>query len=173
VRSKQLEKENAMSATGLPVFDKTIQTTNLWLDEIIERLGPDRQHAWKVLSTVLHKVRDRLPLGEAVHLGAQLPLIVRGVYYDQFTPSRQPTDWDLERFVAEVNAWLADTRPTDPTDAIRAVFRTLSRNITPGEIENIQNALPADLRAFWKAAEEAIVPPLDGTSGRIDSGPQS
>ena len=71
-----------MSANGLEVFDKTIQTTNIWLNEIMERLGPDRQVAWKVLSTVLHKLRDRLPLELAAHLGAQLPLLVRGVYYD-------------------------------------------------------------------------------------------
>ena len=42
-----------MSATGLEVFDKTLQATNIWLGEIMERLGPDRQVAWKVLSTVL------------------------------------------------------------------------------------------------------------------------
>ena len=51
-----------MSATGLDVFDKTLQTTNIWLDEITERIGPDRQLAWKVLSVVLHKLRDRMPV---------------------------------------------------------------------------------------------------------------
>ena len=32
-----------MSATGLDVFDKTLQTTNIWLDEVMSVLGPDRQ----------------------------------------------------------------------------------------------------------------------------------
>jgi hypothetical protein len=49
-----------MSATGLDVFDKTLQTTHVWLDEISEALGPDRKLAWKVLSVVLHKLRDRM-----------------------------------------------------------------------------------------------------------------
>ena len=75
-----------MSASGLDVFDKTLQTTHLWLDEIQAELGPDRQVAWKVLSVVLHKLRDRLPVQLAAHLGAELPLLVRGVYYDQFQP---------------------------------------------------------------------------------------
>jgi hypothetical protein len=57
-----------MSATGLDVFDKTLQTTNSWLDEISDALGPDRKLAWKVLSVVLHKLREsmhgvRRPLG--------------------------------------------------------------------------------------------------------------
>ena len=80
-----------MSANGLEVFDKTIQTTHIWLNEITEVIGPHRQLAWKVLSTVLHKLRDRLPVEVAAHLGAQLPLLVRGVYYDQFQPAKQPT----------------------------------------------------------------------------------
>ncbi|TMJ79725.1 MAG: DUF2267 domain-containing protein, partial [Alphaproteobacteria bacterium] len=52
-----------MSATGLDVFDKTLQTTNIWLDEIMGKLGPDRQVAWHVLSAVLHALRDRLQTG--------------------------------------------------------------------------------------------------------------
>src|SRR5947199_9478445 len=85
-----------MSATGLDVFDKTLQTTNIWLDEIIATLGSDRQVAWKVLSVVLHKLRDRMPVELSAHLSAELPLLVRGVYYDQFAPAKQPTDWELE-----------------------------------------------------------------------------
>ena len=28
-----------MSATGLDVFDKTLQSTNIWLGEIMEKMG--------------------------------------------------------------------------------------------------------------------------------------
>src|SRR5215216_2105665 len=56
----------AMSATGLDVFDKTLQTTNTWLDEIMAKIGPDRQLAWHALGAVLRALRDRLPLGLAV-----------------------------------------------------------------------------------------------------------
>ncbi|HEX6114281.1 MAG TPA: DUF2267 domain-containing protein [Geminicoccaceae bacterium] len=55
-----------MSATGLDVFDKTLQTTNIWLDEILDELRPDRQHAYHVLRAVLHALRDRLPLSLTV-----------------------------------------------------------------------------------------------------------
>ncbi len=37
-----------MSATGLEVFDKTLQTTNIWLDEMTSVIGPDRRLAWRV-----------------------------------------------------------------------------------------------------------------------------
>jgi uncharacterized protein (DUF2267 family) len=143
-----------MSATGLEVFDRTLQTTNIWLGEIMDRLGPDRQVAWKVLSTVLHKLRDRLPLPLAAHLGAQLPLLVRGVYYDQFEPGRQPSDCDTpEEFTAEVASWLADIRPVDPDEAVRAVFATLSRHLSEGQLVKVRQALPRGIRMLWDGAD--------------------
>jgi len=145
-----------MSATGLEVFDKTLETTHIWLNEICADLGPDKQVAWKVLSTVLHKLRDRLPIGLAAHLGAQLPLLVRGVYYDQFEPSRLPTECNSrEEFVAEVAEWLSDTRPVDPDLAVRSVFRVLSRHISEGQVAKVREALPRDLRQSWVDAEVA------------------
>jgi uncharacterized protein (DUF2267 family) len=59
-----------MSATGLNVFDKTLQTTNIWLDEIMAGICPNRQLAWHVLAATLRGYRDRLSLAEAAHLGA-------------------------------------------------------------------------------------------------------
>jgi uncharacterized protein (DUF2267 family) len=144
-----------MSANGLPVFDKTLQTTNIWLDEVMERLGPDRQLAWKVLSTVLHKLRDMLPVEASAHLGAQLPLLVRGAYYDQYQPARQPHACrNREDFVAEVEEWLRDARPVDPQEAIAAVFEVLSRNIDPGQVTKIKAVLPEPIRQVWASAEE-------------------
>ena len=144
-----------MSANGLEVFDKTLETTHIWLNEIMEDLGPDRQVAWKVLSIVLHKLRDRLTIGLAAHLGAQLPLLVRGVYYDQFEPAKLPTECNnREEFVAEVQEWLADTRPVDPDQAVRTVFKVLSRHISEGQIQKVKEALPKSLRESWDAAEQ-------------------
>ena len=146
-----------MSANGLEVFDKTIHTTNIWLDEIMDELGPDRQHAWKVLNIVLHKLRDRLPVEAAAHLGAQLPLIVRGAYYDQYEPAKQPSDCrSFDAFADEVAEWLADTRPTDPKDAIRCVFGLLSRHIDRGQIAKTRSILPETLRRSWEVAESRL-----------------
>jgi len=147
-----------MSATGLDVFDKTLQTTNIWLNEIMERLGPDRQVAWKVLSTVLHKLRDRLPVELAAHLGAQLPLLVRGVYYDQFEPARMPTACRTPaEFSAEVGEWLSDIRPVDPDEAIAAVFGVLDRHLSEGQLAKVRNALPKGLRMAWDGADSRIL----------------
>lgn len=146
-----------MSANGLEVFDKTLQTTNIWLKDINGVIGPDRQLAWKVLSIVLHKLRDRLPLDVAAHLGAQLPLLIRGVYYDQFQPAKQPTSCrDIDEFVAEVQEWLIDARPVDAIDAVDAVFGTLSRHVPEGQLAIVRNALPESIRERWTRVSDLV-----------------
>lgn len=147
-----------MSATGLVVFDKTLQTTNIWLDEICSMIGPDRKGAWKVLSVVLHKLRDRLPVELAAHLGAELPLLIRGVYYDQFEPEKKPKKWKLDDFVEAVSEGLSDARPVNARRAIQAVLAVLSRHLPHGQIAKVQSALPGDLRAFWTSSEESMQP---------------
>ena len=147
-----------MSATGLDVFDKTLQTTNIWLGEIMDRIGSDRHTAWKVLSTVLHQLRDGLPVDLAAHLGAQLPLLIRGVYYDQFTPAKLPSGCDTpEAFRAEVAEGLRDARPVDPDEAIAAVFALLDRHLSPGQIAKLRNALPIGLRMIWDGADARLL----------------
>jgi uncharacterized protein (DUF2267 family) len=139
-----------MSATGLEVFDKTIQTANAWLDDIMAELGPDRPVAWHVLGAVLRSLRDRLPLELGVHLGAQLPLIVRGTYYEQWhAPGIIERSRTREEFLKEIRERLSHTRPVNVEAACRAVFGLLSRRIDPGQTEKIRHALPRPIRELW------------------------
>jgi len=160
-----------MSTNGLDVFDKTIQTTNIWLDELMAEIGPHRQVAWKVLCVVLRKLRDRLPIELAAHLSAELPLLIRGAYYDQHQPARQPsTCRSMAAFCDEVGEWLQDTRPVDPRLAVEAVFRVLSRHVPEGQISKVHDALPRDIRDAWRAAVEDVQPPpAQGAQGRYRS----
>ena len=149
-----------MSATGLDVFDKTLQSTNIWLNEIMDVIGPDRHVAWKVLGTVLHKLRDRLPVELSAHLGSQLPLLVRGAYYDQYRPHCQPTNCrHADEFVEEVAEWLSDTRPVDPNLAIAAVLCVLERHVDPGQVSKVKGALPKHLRQMWEGAVDRHMNP--------------
>jgi uncharacterized protein (DUF2267 family) len=139
-----------MSATGLDAFDKTLQTTNIWLDEIMAEVGPDRQTAWHVLSVVLRTLRDRVPLGLAAHLGAQLPLLVRGTYYDHYFPFRGPTAFRTEQeFFDCIQKQLADDRPVNPRNAATGVFGVLSRHVSRGQIEKVRDALPGEIQRLW------------------------
>jgi len=139
-----------MATTGLDVFDKTLHTTNTWLDQLMADVGPDRQTAWHVLGAVLRTLRDRLPVGLAAHLGAQLPLLVRGLYYDQWRPSEQPLKLrSQEEFLAHVSRGLDGARPVDVNAATQSVFCVLNHNVDPDQVENVREALPEQIRALW------------------------
>ncbi|WJR66092.1 DUF2267 domain-containing protein [Neorhizobium sp. CSC1952] len=139
-----------MSASGLAVFDKTLQITNIWLDDLMEDHGPDRQLAWRMLSAVLHTLRDRLPADLAAHLSAQLPLLIRGTYYDQYDPSKQPSRIrSLDAFLEQVNEELSSARPVDVNEAVRSVFRVLSHFLDPDEARKVREGLPEEIRELW------------------------
>lgn len=139
-----------MSATGLDVFDKTLQTTHIWLNEIMEITGPDKQVAWHALGGVLRALRDRVPLELAAHLGAELPILVRGIYYDQWHPQAHPERYrSLDEFLDCVARNMAGVRPTDPRAAARAVFGVLTRHLPEGQIRKVRDSLPEEIRALW------------------------
>lgn len=143
-----------MSATGLDVFDKTIHATHIWLGEVMERLDIDRQGAWKTLSVVLQALRDRLPVELAAHLGAQLPLLIRGVYYDQFDPVRAPGECRTpEEFTREISERLAGMAPVDPEDAARVVFALLAHHVSEGQVAKVRHALPRAIQILWDGLE--------------------
>lgn len=140
-----------MAATGLDVFDKTLQTTHIWLDDIMEVVGPDRQVAWHTLGAVLRTLRDRIPAGLSAHLGSQLPLLVRGLYYDQWEPEKQPDkSRSLDEFLERVGEQLENIRPVNVQEGTRAVFQVLSRHLDRGQTVKVRDALPEDIRrGLW------------------------
>ncbi len=143
-----------MSATGLEVFDRTLQTTHIWLDEIIEDLGTDRHTAWHVLGAVIRSLRDRLPLNLSAHLAAGLPLLVRGLYFDQWQPGRENLkSRALSEFLEHVSDGLAGTKPIGSVDAAKAVFAVLERHLDKGQIDKVRQALPEDVRALWPSEQ--------------------
>jgi uncharacterized protein (DUF2267 family) len=139
-----------MSATGLDVFERTGQTTDIRLEEIDSRIGPDRRVAWHVLGAVLRTLRDRLPIGLAAHLGAQLPLLVRGACYDRWQPRAKPLKLrPAKAFIGEATANLEGTRPVDPEATTRAVFQVLNHYLDPDQVAKVRGALSKPVRRLW------------------------
>lgn len=138
-----------MSATGLAAFDSTLQTTNIWLHELMEELGWDeRQRAYHALRVVLHTVRDRLTIEEVVDLGAQLPMLIRGMYYEGWHPTHRPQKFVRKRaeFLASISQAFRDRPEVAPEEVVWAVFKVMERHITPGEIKDIKQILPESVR---------------------------
>ena len=78
-----------MSETTFSSFDTMVDKANRLLRDIEEANGwpkERRKQSYAALRAVLHRLRDRLSVDGAAHLGAQLPTLIRGVYYDGWKP---------------------------------------------------------------------------------------
>lgn len=136
-----------MATTGLEVWDHSIQTTNIWLDEIMEETGLDRQGAWHALGAVLRALRDRLPPELALHLAAQLPLLLRGAFCEQWHLGGTPPDGRaLDDFLAGVERHLGRGRAGPAAAITPAVFRAVAHHVEPGQMQKVMGALPAGIR---------------------------
>jgi uncharacterized protein (DUF2267 family) len=146
-----------MSTSGVAVLDHTVQETNVWLRVVAEQLHfEDRHHAYIALRAVLHALRDRLPPEVAVHLGAQLPILVRGVYYEGWHMSGKPTkDRSVQEFADHVLKELPPQFPMDPLTVARGVFETLWEKLDPGEFEKLMDHLPASLRTLRQSGQQS------------------
>ncbi len=147
-----------VSMTGLEVFDETLRKTNTWLKEIAQALGLDRHGAYQVLRAVLHCLRDRLTINKAAQLGDQLPMLVRGIYYEAWRPAGKPEKIrSRDEFLTRITAHIAMKQSIDAEKAARAVFRTLENHVSAGEIRDVMQVLPEDIRALWPPLSEAAV----------------
>ncbi len=140
-----------MSATDLEIFGNTLQKTHLWLTDLMQELGwEDRHKVYLALRAVLHTLRDRLTIEEATQLGAQMPMLVRGFYYEGWNPAGKPIkERHQEEFLGHIRGYFKNDESVAPEKVVRAVFKVLSKHITEGEIRDIKHMLPGKLRVLW------------------------
>lgn len=141
-----------MKPTGHTAIDHAPQVVAEWLNLLCEDLEWDEKgRAYLLLSETLQAIRDYLTVDEAADLAAQLPLIVRGLYYTGWDPSKTPvhprSKADFLRRVSEK----FDKQPLEnPERAVAAVFDVLRRKVSMGEIEQVSNAMRGPLRELWQ-----------------------
>jgi uncharacterized protein (DUF2267 family) len=153
VRRKECDVE-AIAMSNPNPFEKTYRKSEDWLTDLCDELSwNDRHKAYRALRVTLHALRDRLPMEEAVQLGAQLPMLIRGLYYEGWRPSATPNkDLDRAALLAAVRNAFEDDPIFNSKKAVMAVFRLLESHISEGESRDIAAVLPDKLRLLWREA---------------------
>lgn len=134
-----------------PVFEKSVQLANSWIKDLMYELNlDDSAKTFQALRVTLHTLRDRLLPEEALHLGAQLPMVLRGSYYDGWKISRAPLKLRTkEEFFTHIQEQYNAPLPVDVELLVRAVFKLLRHHVSRGEIKNIEATMPEKLRDLW------------------------
>lgn len=138
-----------MTTTGIRTFDHALDTSREWLKDLreeMELLNDDE--ALVVFRAVLHTVRDRLRAEEASDLAAQLPMFLQGVYYHEWTPTGKPVKMrHKEEFLDAISEKLMGDY--DPSEAMESVFAVLGRRMSEGELKDVRDNMPEDIRELW------------------------
>jgi len=126
------------------------QQAQEWVKELCDDARVEEPTAYSMLRAVLHQLRDRLSVEEAAHLGAQLPTMIRGLYYEGWTPKKMPETSvrSIADFYEGVKEKLYPT-PVAPEHAVLAVFALLTRNLDAGELKHVVQQLPNDIAGLW------------------------
>jgi uncharacterized protein (DUF2267 family) len=143
--------------TKAVVLDTSLQKTHEWLHEIGREFGFDNERAaYAALRATLHAVRDRLPVESVAHLGAELPMLVRGIYYDGWHPSAAKLKAaHAEDFCESMRRELTGHDELRRVEKVaRTVLRVLDQRLEPGQVEHVLAALPEEARRLWQDAQE-------------------
>lgn len=140
-----------MSTTGLEVFDRTLHATNVWLNDVNQELGwDDRQKSYAALRAVLHALRDRLPVELAAKFSAQLPILLRGVFFEGWHPAKTPvSERSQGEFLWDVSESLPSNLLIDPAVIVSGVLTVISDNVSPGEVDKLKATLPKGVSHLW------------------------
>ncbi len=140
-----------MPRTGIPAFSHGAEQAQQWVHELCEDLNwSDTRRAYRLLKSVLHAMRDWISAEEVADLSAQLPLVIRGVFFEGWDPQRAPA---VHRkridFIARVEGDFAGDPLVVPAEAISKVFMLLERKLPGGELSQVRNSMPKSLRSLW------------------------
>lgn len=141
-----------MSNTGFSVFDDTARASLTWIDQVCEHLGrSERQDGYQALRGVLHTLRDAMNVEGAADLGAQLPFLLRGVYYEGWQPRHVPVDMHAaDDFLYAVQGRMGLTATDlEAEKAISAVLPVLQSHLTSEEAVHLHHLLPSGLMHLW------------------------
>jgi uncharacterized protein (DUF2267 family) len=148
--------QGAVEASSTDNLEHAVEHTHDWLQAIAMRLGCGNARApYGALRAVLHLIRDRLPIAQSAALGARLPLMIRGIYYEDWRPhAAKPRVRHVEEFLGllerELDAW--SEAKLDPQQALDAVFARLRAHLEPGEVVDLIVALPSGMRLLLDEA---------------------
>ncbi len=117
-------------------------------------LGNDRDKAGRILTSILHALRDMITIEESLQFIAQLPIFLKGVYVNGWNIKKEkPKVKHMAEFLDLVRqhdgpAAVNDFEYSDEMVErfVDTTFIYLRKHISLGEMEDIRDSLPKDLK---------------------------
>ncbi|MDZ7691058.1 MAG: DUF2267 domain-containing protein [Balneolaceae bacterium] len=132
-------------------LQKFIAEAGRWIDEVSHHLEtPDRKdRAWSALRSVMHTLRDRIPPEESFQLSAQLPMLIRGLYFESYKYSAVSEKFNADELLKRIEDGMSPGTDVSAEDAFRAVLQVLYDHVSEGEMSDIYATMPKSIRRLW------------------------
>ena len=125
------------------VFDHVVQTSQEWLVSIAREFDTDDlDFVERALRAWMHGLRDELPIESCAHFAAQLPELLRGVYYEGWNPTHAPVDHDVDAYVRRF-AREARIRPTEVGQVASTITEALHGRTPEMQLAALLMQLPS------------------------------
>lgn len=147
-------KETEVTTSAEPtILQRSVEQAHRWIDETAAELGDDdKRAAYRALKGVLHVLRDRSTVEESAQLASQLPELIRGAFYENWTPARTPERYrNAGEFLDRVRDQAGLAGETEASFAVDAVMKVLRRHVSAGELEDVLATMPAPVRDLLEA----------------------
>lgn len=135
-----------MTVSSIGNIEKSVHQTNAWVKDVQALLGCTENEAFLALRSTLQNLRDRLTIEEATDFAAQLPIVLKGAFYEQWNPVGKPEKMDRTAFVSRVHAQFSNDPNMNPEDVVMAVFKVLKNRI--GKMRHILSNMPPDIEGI-------------------------
>ena len=137
----------------LPILENNIHQAMDWIYAIEEACHwneENQKKAFAVLRAVLHELRNLLPLEQAAHLSAQLPLIIRGIFFENWHPHFVVIqEIKKEDFLTSITEALYPYQNIDAEGTVRSVLHVLGEKLPAGTLEDILKNMPKEIQELY------------------------
>jgi uncharacterized protein (DUF2267 family) len=134
--------------TKVSALDHAVQAAHIWVNDVAKEFDTDdREFAYRVLRAWLHILRDRLTVEASAQFAAQLPDLIRGVFYAGWNPNNVPDKYDAEVYALPF-AKEASIAFNDVGKAAAATTAAVSHHLPAAHVDKALDRLPVDIRTL-------------------------
>lgn len=157
------QNQPRLTLTGTRIFDRSLHKTNTWLKELMVAMNwKNREKALRAFRATLHSLRDVMPLQEIPQLASQFPIMIRGLYYENWRLLQEPLKIkSVNEFYELVRTKLGRGAFNFSTDELKKFTRTslqlIAKHVSRGEMKDVKNSLKANLKELFEESQSSGV----------------
>lgn len=137
-------------------FNQYAREGNAFLKDYAKNINmvEDTDKAGRILSSILHGLRELIPVEESLQLISQFPMFLKAVYVNRWKLGEKKKVKNMTEFIDLIRDLNGVTGMNDfgseeiAENYINVTFMLLRKYVSLGELEDIRTVLPKELKSI-------------------------